>query len=342
MDFRKLPLLVLGCLTVAGCRHDPYMDAYFEMLNAEKRVLEDQLYETQYNYEKALKELESCRAKGATDETPRPRVETEAAPPPAEEPDLPSIELPPGLDGEASRRSNEKYRPVGTGVLPSRPESMPSDKSGVPGRIAVDTNSAKPIDQSVAAIHLNARRTGGMELDGQPGDDALSVLIEPRNAQGQFVARSAAISIVLLDPLQRGEEARFARWDFDRETTRRMLKPDGLDRGLYVRVPWPDVPPDVERLHLFVRYAADDGRVVEADREILVRPPDLIADRWTPRADSPPARTARRAPPSPPAERNPHDDALVLPANHESSPPDKADAPGTTPVQRLDYWTPAR
>ena len=53
-------------LALAGCRRDPYTDVYFEMLNAEKRVLEDRLNELEYRHEIALKELETCNSKGSS------------------------------------------------------------------------------------------------------------------------------------------------------------------------------------------------------------------------------------------------------------------------------------
>ncbi|MCH5372368.1 MAG: hypothetical protein JJ992_00200 [Planctomycetes bacterium] len=340
MDFRKLTVLALVCVAVVGCRRDPYVDAYFDMLNAEKRVLEDRLYETQYNYEKALKELDACRAKKPPADEQPSRDDRDRNIPPVEEPDFPDIDLPPGLEDNADGRTDQRHRPVGSGVRLAASNSPSGSVDRAPVRIAGDIGLAKPIDQTVAAIRLNARRTGGMELDGRPGDDALSVLIEPRNAQGQFVAKSAAVSIVLLDPSKRGEEARFARWDFDREMAQRMLKTDGLDRGLHIRVPWPDVPPDVERLHLFVRYTADDERSVEADREILVRSPDLVADRWTPRADSSSSQTAQREAPTVAGREHAEP---VVPASHQTpARADGANSPPSPEVRQGDLWSPAR
>jgi hypothetical protein len=341
MDFRKLLLIVLICSTAVGCRRDPYVDAYFDMLNAEKRVLEDRLYEAEYNYEKALKELQACRTKPAKPKNTRDDDDRQI--PPAETPDLPEVELPPGFDQQTGHFSSEQFRPVGTGVLTSA--AKPPNQGGLNIReaVAAPPPSPQPLDMKVAAIHLNARRTGGIELDGMPGDDGIAVLIEPRNVQGQFVARPAALSLVLLDPLKRDDEARFARWDFDRETAQRMLKPDGLDRGLYIRVPWPDVPPAVDRLHLFVRYTTDDERIIEADREIVIRPPDLIADRWTPRAENSAARTASRNPATPVRE-NQATDSRVVPATHESPvPPRSAPAgPVASEAGPQNLWSPVR
>jgi hypothetical protein len=183
-----------------------------------------------------------------------------------------------------------------------------------------------------------------MELDGMPGDDGISVLIEPRNAQGQFVARPGTLHLVLLDPLKRGEEARFARWDFDADTARRMMKEDGLDRGVHVRVPWPDVPPTTDRLHLFVRYTTEDQRALETDREIVVRSADLVADRWTPRAEASASRMANR--PSPATTRpSPKADSQVVPASHEAALPrsSTADPPSArTSSERSAEWSPVR
>lgn len=321
MEFRKTLISVLVCSTLVGCRRDPYVDVYFDMLNAEKRLLEDRLFEAEYNYERALRELQTCRTRSTPERPRETRDDDNRRPPPIEVPDLPEIELPPGFSSAEVRWSDRRARPVGTGVAPGF--SDPSDPGPIvrSGRERAEPStpaaSRPPTDQRVVAIDLNARRTGGIELDGIPGDDGISVLIEPRNAAGQFVAKPAAISIVLLDPLQRDDQARFARWDFDLSAAQRMMKPQGSDRGLHVQVPWTETPPTTDRLHLFVRYSTEDGRVLESDREIVLRLPGMVADRWTPRADSSTSRIADR-PPASSTRPDRESDSRVVPATHES------------------------
>ena len=98
-----------------GCRRDAYTDAYFDMLNAEKRVLEDRLYETQYNYEQAVAELEAARGNAKSGKKPAGRARSDESEGPLTEPkedepdatpELPKIELPPGVE-EGKRRENE-------------------------------------------------------------------------------------------------------------------------------------------------------------------------------------------------------------------------------------------
>jgi hypothetical protein len=284
-----------------GCRRDAYTDAYFDMLNAEKRVLEDRLYETEYNYEKALKELEAARGKakdskksaGGTraDESEGPLTEPQGDPP-REAPELPTIELPPGVE-EGKRRKTDAavMRPASAVVaeptaLSARSRPLSEDE------LAAAIVSA--LDQRVEMIHLNPRVTGGADFDAQPGDDGICVLVEPRNRSGDFVAEPARVSVVLLDPTKSDEAARVARWDLDAEATRQFLQTDTADRGLLLRLPWQDTPPEPKRLHLFVRYVTADGRKLEADREIDLDSADRVAHRWTPRRSSSPEEAAGR------------------------------------------------
>ncbi len=282
MEFRYLGAIVLACLVTTGCRRDAYVDAYFDMLNAEKRALEDKLYDLEYDYELALEELEELRAgKSSEGDKRRPDVSE-----PVEEPDegldfLPQIELPPGLDGG----SGEPDVPLApeTAATETRPIS---DKQNVGRDFGQEADSESPsaeLDERIDYVHINPRLTGGADFDQQAGDDGLAVMIEPRNKDGIFVPKPGAVTIVLLDPAKEGDAARFARWEFDQEVAEEVLRTDSLDRGLLFRVPWSGKPPDSDRLHLFVRYHTADGRKLEVDRLITIRPPGRVAQGWTPR-----------------------------------------------------------
>lgn len=50
----------------------------------------------------------------------------------------------------------------------------------------------------VAAINITSR-TGGIETDGKPGDDAIKVFIEPRDSQTSIIKAAASVKIQLYD-----------------------------------------------------------------------------------------------------------------------------------------------
>jgi len=255
------------------------MDTYLDMLNAEKRALEDRLYELEYENEQALEELERLRSDPSDRGDKREADEND---PPIDEFDFsPKIEYPPEMEGGP-----------GGFAVPPEPESETtgtrpiSDVRNAGRNTRRGRNCEAPItelDERIDYVYINPRLTGGKDFDEQPGDDGLAVMIEPRNKDGLFVPKPAAVTIVLLDPAKSGDAARYARWEFDREVAEEVLRLDSLDRGLHFRVPWSGTPPDSDRLHLFVRYHTPDGRNLEANRLITIRPPGQVAQSWTPR-----------------------------------------------------------
>ena len=64
--------------------------------------------------------------------------------------------------------------------------------------------------------------------------------------------------------------ARLARWDFSAEETARLFEKTLFGEGVHLTMLWPVDPPEHRNLRLFVRYTTDDGRNLEADRDITV------------------------------------------------------------------------
>lgn len=145
------------------------------------------------------------------------------------------------------------------------------------------TAYVEPEDPRVTHIILNPFLTGGHDFDHKPGDDGISVIIEPRNKEDQFVQQSGPVSIVVIDPAIEGKESRIARWDFDSIEAGKLMKKKGFDKGIHIKLPWPNKPPDNSELQVFVRYQTLDGRKLEADRKFKIAMPGQFSQRWTPR-----------------------------------------------------------
>ena len=118
-------------------------------------------------------------------------------------------------------------------------------------------------------------------------------MLEPRNAQDEYVPQAGAVSVVVLDPTRQGDAARVARWDFDLSQARQMLAAASPARGIKLELPWPAAPPANTHLKLFVRYETADGRSLQSDREIHLTPPGEI----TPAGRRGPALRSRPSPP---------------------------------------------
>lgn len=150
------------------------------------------------------------------------------------------------------------------------PPGRPSLEGPLPGR-ADKTSAIVPWRPSkVVALRLVAQQCGGCDTDGQPGEDGIRVAFVLLDARGMVVEVASDVAIVLLDPAMAGDAARIARWDFSEAEVAGRFCDTEAGRGLVFEMDWPAGRPINEKLHLFVRYTADDGRRLEVDRTLRI------------------------------------------------------------------------
>lgn len=298
MSLRAPFTLLLAAAVLCGCHATPRMAAFIENRNAEARLLEDEYwYQVQENERLAheLAKLKRAPAKGG----PRggifgPRSAEPGVPENLEPPMIEEGIGPPAIETRGTPPSDEPQRPeIEAEPAPELPGELPTPRGATPAAATLPDAT----DTLVTHLFLNSLHTGGIDLDGRPGDDGLSVVLQPRNAAGQFVPLPGKVTVALLDPQKQGEAARIGRWTFIPDEIEPAINSSGDVDGIHLEVPWPGPIPESSALRLFVRYETADGRKIEADREIHVKLAGQFSERWTPR---PPERQ-RRSAPVPPA-----------------------------------------
>lgn len=309
---RVFPIVCL--LGLAGCQ-SPQVSAHIESVNAEYRQLEDYVYSLEEENARLCAEVEMLKQRGTGTGTGATTSEgrggifrrpTKGTPkPPGSGPvEPPTIVLPesagsgassPSPSGIRSRSQRPPLSPPLENTTPPVIELPPSAKA--PVNKAIKQTAAeepvsrpmpprKPADSRVTHLYLEPQLTGGADFDGQPGDDGLIALLQPRNSAEQCVPQAGTVSVVVLDPSRQGEAARVARWDFDAKAVAELQSKDPTSPGIRLELPWPATAPASQRLKLFVRYETADGRKLQTDREILLSSPGQVAapsSRWTPR-----------------------------------------------------------
>lgn len=298
--------LLCACLCSAGCRQDPYLTAYFETKNAELRDLEDRYYEQQDQLDLLEDQLESARREnnklrkleGESDDTSRPKrgsiLPRSTDPPRNGAPKEPKIEFGDPTEpenavpkGGGGARPRPAKTPARLGPEMNGPNiNSPGGKNELPPPTEFEgeqTAYVEPEDTRVTHIILNPFLTGGHDFDHKAGDDGVAVIVEPRNKEDQFVQQAGPVSIVVIDPEIEGKEGRIARWDFDSIEAGKLMKKKPPGRGIHFKLPWPNKPPENNKLKVFVRYQTLDGRKLEADRDITIAKLGQFSQRWTPR-----------------------------------------------------------
>ena len=144
----------------------------------------------------------------------------------------PAIELPPAVEDMAPTQTETP--PAGS-IESESPSSLPPStlppalENGQEGELELQSyfQTAPPStvgDAHVTHIVLRGEVTDGYDFDERPTDPGLLVVLEPRNAAGDYVALAGPVSIVVLDGEVAGDEARVARWDFDAAAARRFIR----------------------------------------------------------------------------------------------------------------------
>lgn len=178
---------------------------------------------------------------------------------------------------------------------PPAPNNSPASELPAPPLDAPEGTAPEPIDGRVTHLFLNPLLTRGANLDSTPGDDGLSLVLEPRNQAGEFVPQAAAVSIVVLDPTKSGDAARVARWNLDEKLVKQRISRANGTRGIHLQLPWAGGIPETNQVKLFVRYQTADGRSLEAQHDVILNPASQASQRWTPRPGDRP-RTTPTAP----------------------------------------------
>jgi hypothetical protein len=309
MNLRRGVILLTAAALMMGCRQpDPTID----LLEAELRFMEDQLYLMEDQYQQACAQLASCRRENQTlrQEDPRPQ-------PPGTPPNRiprPSRDQRQDETDELSPPTIEEGEEMEPQIEVPLPAKLPLNIDIRPASLTNPVNQTE--DQRVTHIVLNPHLTGGVDLDHQPGDEGLMLVVEPRNSDGHYVPLPGAVSIVVLDPSKTGQEARVARWDFQSDETLPHIRQTLFGRGIHFQLPWPHESPNSEILEVHVRYTTADGRRLETKRQIQADSLAPATGRWTPAS---PPRGAHGTGPAPAVfeqTETPHDLAIHPAANH--------------------------
>ncbi|MCS7160726.1 MAG: hypothetical protein RMJ19_09665, partial [Gemmatales bacterium] len=157
------------------------------------------------------------------------------------------------------------------------------------------------------------RLTGGLDDDPQcPGDDAIVVLLEPRDLDDQVVKIPGHVRVDVHEIHPQGLKQLLSTWDIPARELRTKWETPLIGSPAYRLVLRWKIFPQYERLRIVVRFTTLDGQVFETDRDVTIRPP---------------RRDPQRCPlPPPPVFPFPHDS----PPTHQQKPYPLPTVPFTT------------
>jgi len=120
-------------------------------------------------------------------------------------------------------------------------------------------------------IRINMLLTGGLDRDGIPGDDTLSVVLEPHDANGEVLKLPGSIEVNVFDLTKSTDEQRIGSWTFSVEESRSSWHRGLFGSGYLVNLKWQQIPESSELL-LHARLTTTDGRQFDTSSSVRVAP----------------------------------------------------------------------
>lgn len=116
------------------------------------------------------------------------------------------------------------------------------------------------------------RLTGGCDAgSGQPGDDALQVLLEPRDVDDQAIKAPGTLHVEVFEVSPEGVKSHLSAWDVSARELRRTWQTPVFGQPAYrVILPW-TILPKTAKLRVVAQFTTLDGRKFEADRDVNIR-----------------------------------------------------------------------
>ncbi len=128
-----------------------------------------------------------------------------------------------------------------------------------------------PVAVPIHSITLG-RQTGGVDEDGKPGDEALRVQVEPRDADGHTLKASGNLIVRVFEITPEGLKKPICSWQVGNEDVNRAWHNGLLSTGYAVTLPW-KIWPATDRLRVVAQLSLADGRFFEAERDVSVHLP---------------------------------------------------------------------
>jgi hypothetical protein len=155
-----------------------------------------------------------------------------------------------------------------------------------------------------------ARQTGGYDNDGIPGDEALQVVLEPQDPDDQAIKAPGTLDVQALEFTPEGLKRPLSAWHVPPEQLRPTWRSGLFATGYFLVLPWKNQPTS-ERVRVVAQFTLADGRVFEADKDVVIhpqqtgdhRPPPLpviegpVGPSLEPETPLPPPRKVEPVPP---------------------------------------------
>lgn len=127
---------------------------------------------------------------------------------------------------------------------------------------------------TVSSIIINRDFSKGQDVDGLPGHEGLSLLLQPITVMGEVRKLAGHLTVRVVESGGPQVERQIGLWQFTpEETTSFFVKDEFAQQGILLHLPWDGMAPTGRQLDVFVRFVTPDQQNIEASINLPIDPP---------------------------------------------------------------------
>ena len=256
-------ILILTTIVFAGCRNTPRMTREIEQMGSQRRELEDQIYDLQYEYDKQADELDRLKQQNRQltkqlEQMQSRETQLQVEPAPSGGPAL--IDLSAGEQGNRiSPDSSEFEQPI-LPVSHSHFDEKPHRSSTL-----------------IKSVEINKLRTVLRDSDSNRRIDTVILHISPQNQEGKFTAYADYVDVVIRNRTATGEL--IGQWKISQAELQRILKQSTYRSTIPIELKLIKELDETAELFLDVRFGT---RSVRSSGVLTSRGISTSRSHWTP------------------------------------------------------------
>jgi hypothetical protein len=130
---------------------------------------------------------------------------------------------------------------------------------------------------AVERLELNSLLSGGLDRDGIPGDELLSVLATTVSKSGSAVQTHGTLTVAAFDYSLSAENQKVGHWEWNVNETAALWSNGVVGTGYRLTKEWEQIPRSGE-IVLHARFVGVDGQQFDATRTVTIEVPFVGPD----------------------------------------------------------------
>ena len=255
---RFCALLCLAIPAFLGCGNNLRTQRQVDQFGVQRRVLEDQIYDLQYEYNKLADKVEELETENTDLRTTVNSTDTSDVGPPL-------------IDLNPADNSSTQIQPT------SRPNLQSTVRSASHRLESADNVAA-------ISLEINRLRTVGRNLDGIRGDDTLLVHLQLRSREGELVTSRGSVAVAAYETASAGSQL-LGRWDITAAQLAEIIRSRPSPRTIPLKLNFPAGSPAVEFIEIKVQFKPANSTVnndLFAAYTLKIIPRSNLAPAWSP------------------------------------------------------------